>query len=357
MHELTISGKSGISRILIGSQAESIGTLLNSSQVLVVADKNARRLHPGFLKGFRIIEAGGGEEVKTLDTVSKIYKELVNIEADRSTFLLGFGGGVACDIAGFAASTYMRGISFGLVPTTLLSQADAGIGGKNGVNFMGYKNLIGLFSQPQFVLCDPLFLKTLPAREILCGVGEIVKHAILSGETLFAYLEENYDKLLKLENEVVANAVWHSLSVKSEIVNRDETEEGERRKLNLGHTAGHAIEKTDNSITHGEAVAAGLAITSVISAQQGYLDKNCCKRILKILDKFSLPYLPCCSTSQINRAIRHDKKREGEYIHFVVIKEIGNTGVVKIRLETLERWIEQANSFLNNKSTHDLCQY
>ena len=179
---------------------------------------------------------GAGESAKTLDTAGRLYEELMALSVDRSGFIVAVGGGIVCDVAGFVASTYLRGIRFAFVASTLLAQVDASVGGKNGVNVGGYKNMVGVFNQPEFVICDPHLLGTLPQNEILCGAAEIIKHAAIADSALFGYLEENSHRLFDLDEAVVEKLVYDSVLIKSGVVNRDEKETGERRKLNFGHT-------------------------------------------------------------------------------------------------------------------------
>lgn len=347
MKEIIIKGSSGKSRVLAGESAQNLFRYLPEKKLVFITDKNVKRLYPGLFEKQTVIETGTGEKIKTVETVNMIYEKLIEAEADRSFFIVGAGGGIVCDIAGFAASTYMRGIPFGLVPTTLLAQADAGVGGKNGVNFMGYKNLVGLFSQPEFILCDSEFIKTLPKREVLSGMGELVKYAVLSGEELFGFIWDNSRKLVDKEKEAIDYAVWQSLMIKSDIVNRDEKESGERMKLNLGHTTAHAIEKTDSNISHGEAVAAGLKMAAIISYQQGKTGIETCEKIFDIVERLGLRVVDGLSSSKIKDAMLHDKKRDGEFINYVMIRGIGDTEIVRTRIGTLYDWIDSSIPLFN----------
>jgi 3-dehydroquinate synthase len=261
---------------------------------------------------------------------------LLAIEADRSVFIVGIGGGIVCDIAGFVASTYLRGVRFGFVSSTLLAQVDASVGGKNGVNFHGYKNMIGNFNQPEFVICDMKLLKTLPKREVLCGFGEIAKHAFIGDAVMCDYLEENYEKALALDEEIISRLVYDSVVIKSTIVNRDEREKGERKKLNFGHTFGHAIEKTTDVLLHGEAISVGMVVASHLSANKGLLSKQDVQRIETLLDKLELPITLDMDRKKMIDAIRRDKKRQGEKIDFVLLDGIGNAVLEKISIKELE---------------------
>jgi 3-dehydroquinate synthase len=340
MKSLMIHGSTGDSTILIGESLQNLQKYIASERVVVITDSNVRRLYGKDFPPYEIIEIGMGEKIKNLDTVKAIYGKLLELETDRSSFIVGIGGGVVCDIAGFAASTYLRGVRFGFVSSTLLSQVDASVGGKNGVNFEGYKNMVGVFNQPEFVICDMNLLKTLPQKEVLCGLAEVVKHAAIGDSNLFSYLEENEKKVLQLDEEVVEKAVYDSVLIKSGIVNRDEREKGERRKLNFGHTLGHALEKTAGA-PHGEAVSVGMVAASVLSEKKGYLSTEEKGRIEALLKKFQLPTRVRFDGKRLLDAVKKDKKREGEEIHFVLLQGIGKAVVEKISVEELKTLVSE----------------
>jgi 3-dehydroquinate synthase len=233
----------------------------------------------------------------------------------------------------------MRGVHFGFVATTLLAQVDASVGGKNGVNFSGYKNMVGVFNQPEFVICDLDLLKTLPKREVLCGMAEIVKHGAIADADLFAFLEENAQGALELDPVVVERLVYDSVVIKSAVVSRDEKEAGERRKLNFGHTFGHAIEKT-SGVPHGEAVSAGMAAAARLSAQKGLLAHAEADRLIALLDRLGLPTRIPAKPESVLDALRKDKKRKGAGIHFVLLADIGRAVIEEIPLAELDRVFE-----------------
>jgi 3-dehydroquinate synthase len=246
---------------------------------------------------------------------------------------------VVCDIAGFVASTYLRGVRFGFAATTLLAQVDASVGGKNGVNFGGYKNMVGVFRQPEFVLCDPTLLTTLPEKERLSGLGEIVKHAAIGDRACFEFLENAYEKALKLDPAVIEQLVYASVVLKAAIVNRDETEQGERRRLNFGHTFGHAIEKI-TGVTHGEAVGLGMAAACRLSRKKGLLSEQAVERVIRLIGNLHLPVRIRVDRKALLDALRRDKKREGEKIHFVLLQDIGRAVIEPVPLDELEAMIE-----------------
>ena len=334
METITINAVSGPSRILIGERLENLQRYIPVARPIIITDVNVGQLYPLDSMAAAVITIGTGEEIKTLDTVQEIYARLLSIQADRSAFIVGVGGGIVCDIAGFAASTFLRGVRFGFVATSLLAQVDASVGGKNGVNFEGYKNMVGLFHQPEFVICDPELLKTLSAREISCGLAEIVKHGAIADADLFAYLEQNAEDILALDSRAIQKLVRASVRIKSAIVSRDETEKGERRLLNFGHTFGHAIEKV-TGVSHGEAISMGMVIASALSVKKGLLSTQEDQRLQAVLKNLKLPTRWEAEPQKILDAIARDKKRAGDRIHFVLLNGIGNARVEQITLEEL----------------------
>ena len=238
------------SEIYIGPTSDILPGVLPGGRVVVVSDATIDRLYHPMLAPYDTVLIGLGESIKTLQTVESIYRRFIELGVDRSTFVLGIGGGIVTDVAGFAAATYMRGLDFGFVSTTLLGQVDASVGGKNGVNVDGYKNMAGTFSQPRFVICDPGMLRTLSDREFRAGLAEVVKAAIIADADLFARIEATTFDDLRSDTDLLTDAVSASIRVKADIVERDERESGDRRKLNLGHTLAHAIEKCTNRLNH-----------------------------------------------------------------------------------------------------------
>ncbi len=335
MKTVSISGQTGESKIVVGGRLQDLADYLPDGRIVVITDTNVSEHYSGMFPDAEVITIGCGESVKTLDTAMTIYERLVSMEADRTVFLVGIGGGIVCDITGFIASTYMRGVRFGYVATTLLAQVDASVGGKNGVNFMGYKNMVGVFNQPEFVICDPHLLNTLPARELACGFAEIVKHAAIADPDYFADLEASYEKALALDPETLERIIHTSVVIKAGVVNADEKEQGERRKLNFGHTLGHAIEKT-LGVPHGEAVSAGMVMAAELSANRGHLDPPDVRRLKDLLTHLDLPVALPFDPARIIDAMARDKKRQGEKIHFVLLSAIGTAFVDSISLAELQ---------------------
>ena len=335
MKTIEIKGSGNNSTILIGEKLQNLEKYIPAGSMIVITDTNLWDIYHDKIPNCNVIKIGTGEKEKTLDTVCRIYEKLVEAEADRSSFLVGIGGGIVCDITGFVASTYMRGLKFGFVSSTLLSQVDASVGGKNGVNFKGYKNMVGVFNQPEFVICDIDLLKTLPPRELSNGFAEIVKHAAIADINYFKFIEENYSTALDLDKSILEKLVYDSVVIKASVVNRDEKEKGERRKLNFGHTLGHAIEKTAG-VHHGEAVSAGMVAAATLSVKKGLLPAKDAERIKRLLDKLQLPISITVPRKALLNALRKDKKREGNNIHFILLNGLGNAIVEKISIKELE---------------------
>ena len=336
MKTLTIHGTQGDSQILIGESFRNFKKYLPTEQVVVITDTNVNRLYGKYFADYPIIEIGLGEKSKTLATISDIIGRMLELKIDRKGFVLAVGGGIVTDVAGFAASIYQRGIAFGFVSGTLLSQVDASVGGKNGVNFEGFKNMVGTFNQPRFVICDPLILNTLQPQQLNCGFAEIVKHTLIADRQMFEYLENNAARALAREPEVIEALVENSVNIKSAIVNRDEKEHGERRKLNLGHTYGHAAEKV-LGVSHGEAVSLGLVVAARLSVKRGLLSQPDADRIVSLLQSLNLPTVITGDKQAIYNALELDKKREGTQINFVLMRGIGDVVIEKIDINELKQ--------------------
>ena len=315
-------GADAPSRVVIGDAINSLENYLPS----IVTDPNVHRLYKEIINRYDYCLIGLGEPNKTLGTAGKLYGELLARGADRSTFLVGFGGGIVTDVTGFVASTYMRGLRFGFVATTLLAQVDASVGGKNGVNYEGYKNMVGTFNQPDFVLCDPAMLDTLPEREFRAGLAEVVKAAIIADADLFGRIERTTFEALRTDTDLLSDAVSAAIRVKSDIVERDERESGDR-KLNLGHTLAHAIEKASNRMNHGEAVAVGTALIAGAAVKLGALTQADCDRIVNVLTALGFDLTPPVEVKRLLKEVGKDKKNEDGMLRIVLPVGIGDCEV------------------------------
>lgn len=331
MTPVTIQGREGTSTILIGENFDRLAAHIPVAESVLVTDPNLWQHYGERFPPCEVIRIDTGEANKTLKTVAAIFERLVAIEAQRSTFIVGIGGGIVCDIAGFVAATYLRGVGCGLVPTSLLAQVDAGVGGKNGVNFGGYKNMVGTFRQPAFVLCDPDMLRSLPERELASGFAEIVKHGAIADAALFAYLETHWQAALALAPEVITHLVARCVAIKAAVVNQDEHEQGERRKLNFGHTFGHALEKATGAL-HGEAVSVGMLIAAALSVKRGLLPQAAYQRLRALLTNLRLPVRMDFDRKTVLEALGKDKKRTGDTVRFVLLTDIGRSVVADIAL-------------------------
>lgn len=329
----------GRSDVFIGPAAEILPDVLPAGRVVAVSDAAVAELHGRLLAPYETLLVGRGEEHKTLRTVETLCRRLIGLGADRKTFILGVGGGIVTDVAGFAASIYMRGLPFGFVSTTLLGCVDASVGGKNGVNLDGYKNMAGVFAQPQFVVCDTSLFATLPLREIRAGLAEAVKAGIIGDEPLFGLIERVGLDGLCADPEAMDKVVVHSVRLKAAVVSRDEREHGERRKLNLGHTFGHAVEKCSREMIHGEAVAVGMAIAARLSVKLGLLAPAACDRIVRLLAALGFATEPPVPAERLLAAVTKDKKSEGDTIRLVLPTAVGACEVRTMTFDELSRLV------------------
>lgn len=279
-----------------------------------------------------------GEHFKKWPTLSMILEALASTGADRKSIIIALGGGVVGDLAGFAAAIYMRGIRFIQVPTTLLAMVDSSVGGKTGMNMSAGKNLIGAFHQPEAVIADTSFLKTLPQREVGAGIGEIIKHGLLADKEYFEGLEKCMESLKALDAETVAAIVGRSAEIKAAVVSRDEKEKGERAKLNLGHTFAHAIEKLTGYGTwlHGEAVGVGLILAAKTSQRMGKIGPEEVERVKAIVARAGLPVkIEGISADAAIEAMRGDKKSTRGIPHFIMLDEIGRSVITEVPEELI----------------------
>lgn len=267
-----------------------------------------------------------GEEHKNLNTIQKLYETLITEHFERRGVLIAFGGGVTGDLTGFAAATYLRGIDFIQIPTSLLSQVDSSIGGKTGVDFSKYKNMVGAFYQPKFVYMNLSLLKTLPKEQFISGMGEIIKHGLIKSSEYFNWLKEHADAIQNLQPDILEEMIYRSCRIKQDVVERDPKEKGERALLNFGHTIGHAIERlSDFQLFHGQCVALGIAAACQMSRDLGQISDEECNDILSVLTCFGLPISIChLSAKDILAVSKSDKKMTAGKIKFILLESVGN---------------------------------
>ncbi len=333
-----------IERGIIDNCGEYIGKLSSAEKITVISDSNVAPLYQwrvlnslekhGFKVKTHIFPAG--EESKTLSTISDMYKTLAEFQMTRKDLVLALGGGVTGDMAGFAAATYLRGIDFVQVPTSLLAQVDSSVGGKTGVDLPYGKNLVGAFHQPIAVLIDPYTLSTLSNKFISDGMAEVIKYGCIKDAEFFNRLAK--ENALEHIEEVIEACV----SIKRDVVSRDETEKGERMLLNFGHTLGHSIEKLYNfkNITHGMAVAVGMVLIAKAGEKQGITEAGTSDKIADVCLKYGLPTTDDKTNFEsMANAAKNDKKAAGSSINLVLLKQIGSSFTKKIALDDLQDFI------------------
>ncbi len=339
MEVVEVKGANFSSQILIGESVDNLRNHTLGKRIFIITDKNIERLSRHRFPNVPIYSIEPGEKSKNLLTTIDIYRWLLESNVDRNSLIVGVGGGVVCDLAGFVASTYMRGIDFGFVSTTLLSQVDASVGGKNGVDLDGYKNIVGTFNQPKFVICDISMLKTLHPFEFVSGMAEVVKHSLIADKEMFGFIEKNTAEILKMNEEMLEYLVAKSVKLKAKIVEADEREQGIRRVLNLGHTWGHAVEKF-TGMTHGKAVSIGLVFSANLSVLKGLMKPEERDSLVKLLTGIGLPLSYNKNKLEVFEILKKDKKKEKDFIHFVLMNGIGNVHVEKLSFKEIENFIQ-----------------
>jgi len=274
-----------------------------------------------------VIIVPGDESAKNISHAEQVWSQMVEFGCDRSSVLLALGGGVVGDLGGFIAATYMRGIPFIQVPTTLLAMIDSAIGGKTAVNLAAGKNLVGAIYQPKLVSVDPEFLGTLPRRNVISSLGEAVKYGFIRDPEIFDLIESNFDAMLSLSDQaLLSTIIAKSCRIKAQIVSNDQFEGGERKLLNYGHTIGHAFETIQEygGLYHGEAVLYGMKCANFISNKKGLLSDVAYKRAQALLDRFELPALNKVDPDKVLEIVSHDKKNVAGTLSFILIDSIGN---------------------------------
>ncbi|MGD0338559.1 MAG: 3-dehydroquinate synthase [Bacteroidota bacterium] len=344
---------------ILSSLTAMVRERLSSTEGVVISDRTVAELYmPAVRRALRntaisitSIIIPPGEQQKNINRVNTIISVMLRKRLSRTAAVFALGGGVVGDLAGFVAAIYQRGIDFIQIPTTLLAQVDSSVGGKVGVNHPLGKNMIGAFHQPRFVLADSTVLVTLPPREFICGLGEVIKYGIIADDEFFQYLEKHLDEIVSLDPEVVMHTIARCCSLKADIVRNDEREKavsGGRAVLNFGHTIGHAIEAAVGyrGIKHGEAVLLGMLVESRMANLLGILDEGEYKRIASLINRLALPnILPSLSNGKLVAFMSHDKKVKEKKIHFIIPTKIGSVQIVG---DVPQRVVKQSLDDLKN---------
>lgn len=306
---------------------------LQGRKICIVTDSNVAPLYLDAVKDIfektcsKVISytMTAGEENKTLDVVRDIYKVLIEERFDRKDTLVALGGGVVGDLTGYTAATYLRGVDFIQIPTTLLSQTDSSIGGKTGVDFDSYKNMVGAFHMPRMVYMNMSTLDTLPGRQFASGMAEVLKHGIIKNARFYEWLIDNFNEINDRDKDVLEEMIYQSCLVKKNVVEKDPTEQGDRALLNFGHTLGHAIEKYKNfELFHGECVALGCICAAIISFRRQLISAEECYEIRDMFMPFGLPIsIEDIDADRIIELTKSDKKADGGTIKFILLKKVG----------------------------------
>ncbi len=334
--------------IYIETDYSYIGSYIRSARLegklVIITDENVDRLQSDeFIKSLNqsgydahkyVIEAG--EKSKNLDTISEIYKFLVGLKLDRKSTLIALGGGVIGDITGFVAATFLRGIHFVQVPTTLLAQADSSVGGKVGVDFEGHKNIIGAFYQPKFVYMNVNSLRTLPQRDFISGMAEVIKHGIIRDADFFEYIDYNINKIFNFDEDVLRYMAKINCSIKGSVVEEDEKESDLREILNFGHTIGHAIETVmEFKLMHGECVSLGMVGAFKMALKLEMVNEELVDNIIRVLEKIGLPTkLKELDVEKVYNQMFFDKKVKNNKLRFVLPKKVGE--IIQLNIDDEE---------------------
>lgn len=332
-----------IERGIIDSCGAYVRELSNASRVMIVTDSNVAPIYRQrvqsslFGSGFEVSSFvfSAGEESKHLGTIAELYSALADFRMTRKDIIVALGGGVTGDMAGFAAASYLRGIGFVQIPTSLLAQVDSSVGGKTGVDLPQGKNLVGAFHQPAAVLIDPDTLLTLPEKFVTDGMGEVIKYGCIKDSEFFDFLENGN----ALEN--IESVIETCVKIKRDVVSRDEREAGERMLLNFGHTLGHSIEKLGGygTVTHGMAVAVGMVYMAQIGEAHGLTESGTAQRLKRLCEKYKLPTSANFSARDLAETAMSDKKTALGSINLVLLKKIGESFTQKVELSELEKYI------------------
>lgn len=338
MSQETISYSTASTSFYFDASLEVLKTLAPTQNSFILTDENLMLHYQQDFKPWQVITVPAGESSKNLDILDDIVRQLIALDAGRDATLIGIGGGVVTDIAGFTAGIYKRGIRCGFVPTSVMAMVDAAIGGKNGLDIGEYKNMIGLVRQPEFILYDYNLLQTLPDEEWINGFAEIIKHAAIKDAALFMFLEQHTVSDFQNNKTLLAELVNRNALLKAKVVQADECENGDRKQLNFGHTLGHAIENA-YELPHGQAISIGMAFAAKIAeACTGFSDAQ---RLIALLKQYGLPVTHPYDKRQALHYMMADKKKAGEKISYILLQEIGKGVIHPLSIDEIRTFLNE----------------
>jgi len=340
MPEYNIEFTHSATRFYFNSPFASLKALAAPETSFIITDECLFRHYETTLKDWQTIVIPAGEASKSFATLEYITGQLIARDAGRNALIIGFGGGVVTDIAGFTAGIYKRGVRSAFIPTSLLAMVDAAVGGKNGIDTGKYKNMAGLIRQPEFLLYDYTLLDTLPATEWHNGFAEIIKHACIADAGMFAFLEKHHPGAFRDNRDLMKTLIQKNALLKAAVVQQDETEKGKRKLLNFGHTLAHAIE-TDCNLPHGHAVSLGIGFAAGLSQEKtGFRETD---RIITLLSRYGLPVCDDFDKAQALQRMLADKKRNGDFIDFVLLERIGQAAIIPLSIPEIAACLTHYN--------------
>ncbi|WP_118952245.1 3-dehydroquinate synthase [Taibaiella helva] len=336
MLQETIAYTSASTAFYFDASLDRLKALAPTNNSFILTDENLMLHCQQVFKPWQAITIPAGERSKSLDTLDDVIRQLIALDAGRDATLIGVGGGVVTDIAGFVAGIYKRGIRCGFVPTSVLGMIDAAIGGKNGLDIGEYKNMMGLVRQPEFILYDYTLLDTLPEEEWIGGFAEVIKHAAIKDAGMFALLEQHTLADFRKDKALLADLIHRNALLKANVVREDEWENGDRKLLNFGHTLGHAIEN-NYELSHGQAISIGMAFAAKISeACTGFKETE---RLTTLLERYQLPVQFAFDSRQALHYMMADKKKAGEKISYVLLDAIGSAVVQPLSIDEIRTYL------------------
>ena len=319
--------------IYFDSSLIELEKLFDKKSTFIITDDHLFHYYQKKLKGWNVLLMRAGEQYKNQQTVDELIVQLIELGADRKSTIIGFGGGVVTDVAGFVASIYMRGVDFGFIPTSILAMIDASIGGKNGIDVGIYKNMVGVIRQPKFLLYDYSLLKTLPQEHWINGFSEIIKHAAIKDAAMFKQLESHVLRDFQKDKDLLGKLIERNALLKAKVVQQDEFEQGNRKLLNFGHTLGHAIENKYR-LLHGQAVAIGMVVAAYLS--KALLGFSSSERLLTLLESYGLPAFYHFDVQDALQKMYADKKRVKNTINYILLNKIGEAVYKPLTIEEIK---------------------